>query len=67
MICPECNHPLDSHNDAGTIRGGQGEMRCYHPNEGPQFLESGEPNVCGCTYAGLGTVQHYHSSKGVQC
>lgn len=65
--CPKCHHRLDKHNDAGTIRGGQGVMRCYGPpaNPGPQFLSSGEPNVCGCSYSGPGTVK-YGSSEPTQ-
>lgn len=61
-LCPECGHELSRHNDAGTIRGGQGEMRCYHPNEGTQFLPSGEPNVCGCSYSGPGTTVYGDTS-----
>ena len=59
-ICPQCGHQLDKHNDAGTMRGGQGQMCCYGPPSGPgphnQFLPSGEPNICGCSYSGQGTT-----------
>lgn len=39
-------------------------MRCYGPpaEPGPQFLPSGEPNVCGCTYSGPGTTVYGDSS-----
>lgn len=58
MNCPKCDHALEMHNDAGAIHGGQGQMRCYHPKNGPQFLPSGEPNVCGCSYDGPGTTKY---------
>ncbi len=57
-VCPQCGHDLEDHNDAGTIRGGQGEMCCYARKKGPQFLPSGEPNVCGCSYNGPGTHRY---------
>lgn len=57
--CPRCGHPLSMHNDAGTIRGGQGQMRCYFNDSGQQFHASGEPVTCGCSYSGPGTERHY--------
>jgi hypothetical protein len=61
-FCPRCNHSLNLHNDAGTIRGGQGQMRCYGPADFEperQFETSGEPHVCGCSYDGPGTNHLY--------
>lgn len=60
--CPECGHDVKRHNDAGTLRSHWGVVRCYHRNEGRQFLEDGEPNVCGCPYNGPGTLQYGDSS-----
>lgn len=63
--CPRCGHPLSAHNDAGTIRGGAGQMRCYYNDSVEktgtyqQFRAGGEPYCCGCTYDGPGTERFY--------
>lgn len=60
-LCPRCHHPLEDHNDAGTIGKLDRGMCCYYNDsrerEGRyvQFLPGGQPYVCGCWYDGPGT------------